>query len=162
MRNLLIILTLCFAISSSCTRLPDIQGTGSPTVQGVWEQQDLDTALETYTKHKFKFSCDSFYLEMEIKNKLHYFADTCSNDGKRIEYAKGIYVLKEDSLFLNGVYTKENYKQKISGCFNIGSYRHNFLVLGIADGNMNIRDLSNNVEGKLLRTATFECVPQPL
>lgn len=162
MRNLYIILISCIAISTSCTRLPDIQGTGSPLVQGVWEQVDLDSALESYTKHKFKFSCDSFYLEIQTKSKLHYFADTCSNNGLRVEYAKGIYVLKEDSLFLNGVYTKENYKQKISGCYNIGSYRHNFVLTDNEGGIIKFRDLSNNITGSLTRTAQFECVPQPL
>ncbi|MEE1884287.1 fumarate hydratase [Pedobacter flavus] len=162
MRNLLFIFFLFLSIVVGCKRLPDIQGEGYPQVQGVWIQDAIDTDLKNYTLHKFKFSCDSFYLELLVKNQINHFNDTCATNGDRKEYAKGIYALKGDSLFLKGTYTKENYKQKISGCYNIGSYRHNFLLLKSEEGKMSMRDLSNNLEANFTQTEKSTCTPKPL
>ncbi len=162
MRNYILLFLFVLVLSTGCERLPDIQGRGAESLQGVWEQDSISSEIENYTKHKFRFSCDSFYVELQVNNRINYFTDTCSTNGKRVEFAKGIYALKGDSLFLSGTYTKENYKQKISGCYNIGSYKHNFLITESANGRMSMRDLSNNQECIFKQTEKYVCEPKPL
>lgn len=146
-----------------CRRLPNVQGKGDTRVQGVWEQiASADTTSLMGARHDLKFSCDSFYLKLSVDARINYFTDTCTTNGRREEYAKGIYAVKDDTLMLSGTYTKANFKQKISGCYNIGRYRHNFLIIQRADEALIIRDLSNNQTCTLTLKEKINCIPKEL
>ncbi len=123
-------LLLISGLFASCSRLPNVQGKGEAFLQGVWNQDSIPHAgkLLNYTQHKFKFTCDSFYVDLTTHSKVNYYPDSCFNNGVWKEYAKGVYEVRNDSLILEGTYTKANYKQKISGCYQIGRYIKSFYI----------------------------------
>lgn len=151
----------CFLLFA-CRFNPNMQGRGSTELQGVWEQDSVqyqDKLLE-YTRHKFKFTCDSFYVTLNTKAKVNQFADSCFNDGNWSEYAKGTYVFRNDTLYILGTFTKENFKQKISGCHRIGQYLPVFVVKERSPERLVLKDQHINITLNLKQKIT--CDPKPL
>lgn len=149
---------------TGCTRLPDIQGRGSEAFQGVWSQDSIEneSKLLTYTKHDFRITCDSFYVNLVTHSKANYYSDSCFNNGIWKEYAKGVYAVRNDSLFLLGTYTKENYKQKISGCYQIGQYIKSFKILKMEKQKIVMESSDNQRIINLFLKERITCVPKSL
>lgn len=147
-----------------CERRPNVQGNGEVFLQGIWDQDSIPNAdkLMSYTSHRFKFTCDSFYVDLTTHAKVNYYEDPCFNNGVWKEYAKGVYEVRKDSLFLEGTYTKSNYKQKVSGCYTIGLYRKGFLVLPAMQKQLHLQSLSDQRELHLALKQAIVCVPKPL
>jgi len=163
-RGSLYLLTVALMFSLACRRLPDVQGNGAPFLQGVWQQDSIAHAdrLLNYTEHMFKFTCDSFYIEMTTHSKVNYYEDSCYHNGLWREYAKGTYHVRSDTVFLLGTYTKANYKQKISGCYRIGQYIKGFKILDSRKDSLILESTENQRELRLLLKTPIKCVPQPL
>ncbi|MET4081244.1 hypothetical protein ABIB40_001189 [Pedobacter sp. UYP30] len=121
---------LCIGLFASCVRRPNIQGKGTVFMQGVWNEDSVafSSRLKTFTQHGFKFTCDSFYVDLTTHSKVNFYEDSCFNNGLWKEYAKGVYAVKNDTLSLSGTFTHANYKQKLSGCYRIGRYERIFLI----------------------------------
>jgi hypothetical protein len=149
---------------TGCTRLPDIQGKGSDAFQGVWNQDNVEneSKLLTYTKHNFRITCDSFYVNLVTHSKANYYSDSCFNNGIWKEYAKGVYAVRNDSLFLVGTYTKENYRQKISGCYQVGQYIKSFKILKLEKQKIVMESSDNQRIINLFLKEQITCVPKPL
>lgn len=141
-----------------------MQGEGTEFLQGVWGQDSVLHAdkLLNYTRHKLKFTCDSFYVDMTTYSKANYYADSCFNNGVWKEYAKGTYQVRTDTLYLVGTYTKANYKQKISGCYQIGRYLKSFKVITAKADQLLLESLQDHRELDLSLKQAIICVPQPL
>ena len=148
----------------SCTRLPNVQGEGELFLQGVWSQDSIANSdqLLTYTKHDFKITCDSFYVDLTTYSKVNYYEDSCYNDGVWKEHAKGTYKVKGDTLFLEGNFTKPNYKQKISGCYRSGRYRPSFKIKSSEANNLILESLNDQRECALVLKEKVKCIPQEL
>jgi hypothetical protein len=157
-------LFLILCVSASCRRLPNVQGKGEAFLQGVWNQDSIPNAdqLLSYTQHKFKFSCDSFYVDLTTHSKVNYYADSCFNAGVWKEYAKGVYEVRGDSLFLAGVYTKANYKQKVSGCYKIGRYLMAFYIKSAEPTQLHLESMSNQNACNLVLKERLICEPKAL
>ncbi|WP_316792814.1 fumarate hydratase [Pedobacter frigoris] len=160
---------LCFllfvvVLAASCRRLPDVQGKGEGFLQGIWNQDSVVHAekLLSYTLHNFKFTCDSFYVDMVTHSKANYYSDSCFNNGVWKEYAKGTYQVRSDTLFLLGTYTKANYKQKISGCYQIGQYIKSFKIISAEPDQMVFESIENQRELKLTLKQAITCIPKAL
>lgn len=164
MLRLVLCLLLIMCVVTACRRLPNVQGKGETFLQGVWSQDTLLNAdkLLSYTQHKFKFTCDSFYVDLVTHAKVNYYSDSCFNDGVWKEYAKGVYEVKGDSLFLVGTYTKENYKQKISGCYKIGRYLKTFYIKSAEAEALDLEDISNQRTCRLVLKEHIVCEPKEL
>lgn len=126
-------------------------------MQGVWNEDSVafSSKLKTFTQHRFRFSCDSFYVDLTTRSKVNFYEDSCFNNGVWKEYAKGVYGVKNDTLSLGGTFTHENHKQKISGCYRIGRYERSFLIKK-ADSNVIIlvstadeREITLNLKQKI-------------
>lgn len=160
------LLALAFSLVAlnACSRLPNVQGKGEQFLQGVWEQDSVANAskLLNYTKHRFKISCDSFYVDLTTYSKVNYYEDSCFNKGVWKEYAKGTYVVKGDTLMLNGTFTKANYKQKLSGCFRSGRYLSSFKVKTAVKGSLSLESLNDHREVNLHLKEKITCVPKEL
>lgn len=155
---------LLISVATACRRLPNVQGNGEAFMQGVWNQDSISNSdrLLTYTQHKLKITCDSFYVDLTTHSKVNYHEDSCFNNGLWKEYAKGVYAVRQDSLFLEGTYTWSNYKQKISGCYHIGRYIKTFLIREQTDNSLTLLSLSNQRETKLILKEKIICVPKEL
>lgn len=163
MRNsCLIFIILCSVLS--CRRLPDVQGSGAGFLQGGWNQDSIENAgkLLSYTRHKFRFTCDSFYVELTTHAKVNYYSDSCFNNGVWQEYAKGTYRVRADTIFLSGTYTKANYKQKISGCYQIGQYLKSFRIVVREPELLVLESTENQRMVELSLKQKINCIPQPL
>ncbi|MCX2482135.1 fumarate hydratase [Pedobacter sp. MR2016-24] len=147
-----------------CERRPNVQGNGETFLQGVWNQDSIanSSTLMNYTQHHLKFTCDSFYVDMTTHSKVNYYEDPCYNNGVWKEYAKGVYEVRKDSLFLLGTYTKSNYKQKVSGCYTIGIYRKSFLIKSSGSQHLSLQSLSDQRDVNLVLKQKITCVPQQL
>jgi len=150
--------------SISCTRLPNVQGKGEALLQGVWNQDSVANADEllNYTQHRFKISCDSFYVDLTTYSKVNYYEESCFNKGVWKEYAKGTYSVKGDTLLLNGTFTKENYKQKVSGCYRNGRYLSNFKIKSSSANSLVLESLNDQRECKLVLKEKITCQPKEL
>jgi hypothetical protein len=156
-------LFFCLALSS-CTFNPNIQGKGADNLQGVWEEtpHPFRDSLLQYTSHHFKFTCDSFYVELSTRAKQNYYEDSCFNNGNWKEYAKGVYVVSHDTLYMLGTFTKSNYKQKLSGCYRIGQYLPVFLIKSSSSNNVELQGLQQHLPLTLKLKQKIVCNPKPL
>jgi len=163
-KYLYLIILLCLTAFLGCERRPNVQGNGETFLQGVWNQDSIANSakLLNYTQHHIKFTCDSFYVDLTTHSKVNYYEDPCYNNGIWKEYAKGVYEVRKDSLFLEGTYTKSNYKQKVSGCYTIGIYRKSFLVKSADASHLYLQGLSDQRDVKLVLKQKITCVPQEL
>jgi hypothetical protein len=148
----------------SCTRLPNVQGKGEVFLQGVWNQDSIANSVKllNYTQHRFKISCDSFYVDLTTYSKVNYYADSCFNKGVWKEYAKGTYAVKGDTLMLTGTFTKANYKQKASGCYRNGQYISNFKIKSSSSTSLVLENLNDQRECTLVLKEKITCVPKEL
>ena len=151
-------------LGASCKFNPDIQGRGATAFQGIWEEEPLvyrDSLLQ-YTRHQFKFTCDSFYANLTTTSRVNYYEDSCYNQGIWKEYAKGNYVVSGDTIYFNGTFTKENFKQKLSGCYRIGQYLPVFLIKSTSENTIELVDLEQHIPVTLKLKEKIICNPQPL
>lgn len=157
-------LLLISGLFASCSRLPNVQGKGEAFLQGVWNQDSIPNAgkLLSYTQHKFKFTCDSFYVDLTTHSKVNYYPDSCFNNGTWKEFAKGVYEVRNDSLILEGTYTKANYKQKISGCYQIGRYIKSFYIKSFEPTKLMLQSASDQRECNLVLKEKVICEPKEL
>jgi hypothetical protein len=164
--NLKISLILFLSVLSliACRRLPDVQGPGLASIQGVWNEDQVEhlDQLLNYTQQKIKFTCDSFYVELTTHSKVNYYEDPCYNNGIWKEYAKGVYRVKNDSLFLEGTYTKSNYKQKTSGCFQIGRYLKTIYISSIKKDKLIFENITDQRRSTMVLKEKVVCTPKAL
>ncbi len=149
---------------ASCSRRPNVQGSGEIFLQGIWNEDQVadSNQLLNYTQHRFKFTCDSFYVDLTTHSKANYYSDSCFNHGVWKEYAKGIYRVKKDSLFLEGTYTKSNYKQKVSGCYQIGTFLQTFIVKSSKADSLLLESITDQRQSTLVLKQKINCIPKAL
>ena len=166
LRRKIHLLSLVFALLScfSCTRLPDIQGKGEAILQGEWNQDSVANAsnLLSYTQYHFKITCDSFYVDLTTHSKVNYYEESCFNGGIWKEYAKGTYAINADTLILTGTFTKENYKQKVSGCYRDGQYLTSFKIKSTSSNQLSLESLNDQRECILNLKRRVVCVQKEL
>lgn len=149
--------------ASSCVRHSEMQDEGVDYFQGVWEQDSLpqQSALLEYTLHSFKITCDSMYTSMRVHQKVQRTTDSCYNGGTWTEYAKGVYVLRGDSILVEGVYTREDGKQKVSGCYRQGTYLPRFKITKTSDTTITLQSRYDQRPIHLSKKKDINCVPKP-
>jgi len=150
-------------LSSACVRHSAMQGEGADFLQGVWEQADIPRKGEMldYTLHRFRFVCDSVYTEMDVHAKVQRVSDSCYQNGRWTEYARGVYVIRGDSLIAEGVYTKPNGKYKASGCHRTGSsYMPRFRVAHHGADSLVLESLFDQRPIVLRKVGEVDCLPK--
>lgn len=164
LRHLYIILFTFSILQFACSPRPNIQGKGEAFMQGVWNQDSVafSNKLSNYTQHHFKITCDSIYIDLVTHSKLNLYEDSCYNNGVWKEYAKGVYAVKGDTLFVGATFTHANYKQKISGCYRIGRYDKNFLIKKKSANTLVLESLSDQREITLSLKEKVTCVQKEL
>lgn len=146
----------------SCQRHSDMQGEGADYLQGVWVQDSIpgQDQMLNYTIHELKFTCDSMYATMHIHNEVQTIPDSCYQQGEWTEYAKAVYSVRADSMIVDGVYTKPNGKQKISGCYRYGTYGPRFLIRSTSKDSLVLESRYDSRPIVLRKTADITCVPK--
>lgn len=133
-------------------------------MQGEWKEIPVayQSELLQYTQHQFKFTCDSFYVDLTTYSKTNVYADSCFNQGLWKEFAKGTYQERGDTLYLSGTFTKANGKQKISGCYRIGQYTNTLIIQKNTKNSLLLKSLSQQIPISLQLSKTVICEPKPL
>ncbi|MDF3077210.1 MAG: fumarate hydratase [Sphingobacteriaceae bacterium] len=167
MRPIFIVLSSIFilcTIAVSCKFNPNLQGKGTDFVQGIWEEDSVEYQgqLLEYTTHKFTFTCDSVYVVLNTVSKVNTNEDNCFNNGNWNEYAKGVYKISNDTLFVYSTFTQSDYKQKLSGCYRIGQYLPIFIVKKHTADSLYLQGLQEHLPVKLRMKQKTTCVPKPL
>jgi hypothetical protein len=157
----LIILALC----PGCTTNANLQGNGEVYLQGEWRQDTVpkEKQLLEYSIYHFRFSCDSFFVQINSFSKVNSGADTCMNLGKWSEYIRGSYQQRRDTLHLRGQFCNADYSLKQEGgCFRSGIYEEFFKVSKKTDSLVQFSSTSNviPINAHLIRRTT--CNPKPL
>ncbi len=149
---------------SSCKFNPNLQGKGSEDLQGLWEEESVAYQNERlqYSKHQFKFDCDSVYVTINTFAKYNTYPDSCFNNGRWTEYAKGVYQTINDTLLITATFTKANFKQKISGCYRIGQYLPAFIIRKNSGDTLHLEGLQDHLPLNLILKEKSVCVPKPL
>ncbi len=140
-----------------------MQTEGASFLQGVWKQEagSLHEELVHYNLHEFRFTCDSVYVVMQVRSQQKTVTDACYQDGRWTEYAKGIYVVRGDSLLVDGIYTQANGRQKISGCYRIGQYIPRFRIVRHTADSLYLESKYDQVPVLLAKADTVTCIPKP-
>lgn len=147
---------------TACERHSSIQSEGAKFLQGVWLQDSvpLQEQLLHYTLHEIKFLCDSMYTTMHINQKKQRVPDSCFNNGEWKEFAKAVYVVREDSLIVEGVFTKKDWKQKISGCHRQGQYLPRYKIVHVSKDSLILSNKYEQTPITLRKIKDVNCIPK--
>lgn len=162
--HIIIFTLLCLISLSACRFNPNVQGKGADLLQGKWKEvhQTYQDSLIQYTASNFKFSCDSFYVELDTRSTANYYGDHCFNSGRWKEYAKGNYVVSNDTLYLIGTFTKSNFKQKLDGCYRIGQYLPTYLIKETGEKRIELINIQEGYPLSIELQERIICKPKPL
>lgn len=164
-----------FLLLLACVPNKNFQTPGVDDLQGIWiekpgpEKSNPENLY--YSINTLRFSCDSVYITSQIHSRYNYEDPHCFNGGKWTEYQKAGYTLSHDSLILEGVYTKPNFRMKISGCYHSGNFHEVYKIkrlvhsLGVhADSKDSLILYPPHEEGKIhfFRSAQWKCKPHRL
>lgn len=160
----LLISILSVLAFNSCRFNPNLQGKGTDSLQGIWEEDSVDYQNERlqYSKHQFRITCDSVYITIKTFTKVNTYPDSCFNNGSWTEYAKGTYLTQNDTLIFNTTFTKSNFKQKISGCYRIGQYLPAFVIKKNTADSLYLESTQQHQQIKMSLKEKIVCVQKPL
>jgi hypothetical protein len=150
---------------SSCSFNANYQGKGADFLQGEWKQDSVDRQkqLVSYSLYHFRFTCDSFYVNIASASKVNYGADTCMSKGHWLEYAKGTYEVKTDTLNLKGFFCNADYSlKKEGGCFRFGAYEDSFKLSSKKDSALSLSSFNSTIPIRLKLVKRISCVEKPL
>lgn len=147
---------------SSCVRHSEMQSEGADYLQGVWIQDSIlhQSQMMDYTLHEFRFVCDSVYTTMQVHAKMQRISDSCYNNGEWTEYARGVYVVRGDSLIGEGIYTRPNGKYKTSGCHRTGTYLPRYRIAYHDADSLVLESRFDQRPVILRKTHGITCVPK--
>lgn len=156
------LLVMAFFSVSACEFHSEYQHEGAEYLQGVWVQDSVafQDELIQYTLHELKFTCDSIYAVLHTHTSALNIADSCYNNGSWTEYAKGVYVVRGDSLLVDGLYTRADSKQKISGCYRSGQYLPRFKIVRYSTDSLELHSRYDQRAILLRKTQDITCVPR--
>ena len=154
-----------FTLLTGCWFNPNKQGKGEVYLQGEWQQDSIPNQkrLLEYSLYRLKFSCDSFFVQINSFSKVNNGPDTCMRPGHWSEYIKGTYQQRSDTLHLKGQFCNPDYTLKEdAGCFRIGIYEEFFKVSRKTDSVIQFASTSNiiPVNARLIKHTT--CNPKAL
>jgi len=154
-----------FTLLNGCWFNPNTQGKGEIYLQGEWQQDSIpnQSRLLEYSLYHLKFSCDSFFIQMNSFSKVNNSADTCVHSGHWSEYLKGTYRQRNDTLFIKGQFCNPDYSLKEdAGCLRIGIYEEAFKIKKQTDSLIQFASTSNviPINAHLIKHTT--CNPKPL
>jgi hypothetical protein len=150
---------------AACSLNPSVQGKGQDYLQGEWKQDSvpMQRQLLRYSLFKFKFTCDSVYMQIESHAKVNTGMDSCMNKGQWKEYVRGTYQQRNDTLHIKGNFCNADFTlKKQAGCFPSGPYEETFIVSKKAASTVQFVSTSNVIPVNLHLIKRTTCVPKPI
>lgn len=155
---------MCLLLGSACKFNPNVQGEGEPYLQGVWIQDTIahQDQLLNYSLYRLKFTCDSVYITLKTFSKVKTVVDSCYGDGQWEEYARGVYLVRNDSLLIESTFTRSNWRQKLSGCHRIGQFLPRFKIIKHTADSLYLESQYYQTPINLRKIEQITCVPKAL
>lgn len=151
---------------ASCHRNSPYQKKGEIALQGIWKEDTSALhavpARMAVTRYQFRFTCDSVYMVLNTHATQDYFASPCYAGGNYTEYVKGTYEIHRDSLVISGVFTHDNYKMKVAGCYRSGNIRFWYKIMEQKPGMLKLRNSDEHGPIFITRRSTCNCVPRKI
>ncbi|HVW95396.1 MAG TPA: hypothetical protein VHA56_05480 [Mucilaginibacter sp.] len=161
-----VVVTLLLACCVSCRFNPDTQTRGQTWIQGEWRQDSVPAQklLLSYSLHDIKFNCDSFFMTIHSFSKVDTGGgDTCMISGKWVEYCKGTYVQRHDTLRMKGEFCNADKSIKDENtCLRSGTYEEYFKISKKTDSLVQFASISSVIPIKAHLIKRTNCVPKPL
>lgn len=159
-----LLIGMCLFFCTACKFNPNIQGEGEAFLQGVWLQETTphQDRLLTYSLYKLKFTCDSVFITVKTFSKVKKVVDSCYANGQWEEYARGVYLVRNDSLLIESTFTHPNWRQKLSGCHRIGQFLPRFKVLKHTPDSLYLQSQYYHTAVDLRKIEDITCIPKPL
>jgi hypothetical protein len=160
----IIFYSIIISLFYSCRFNENIQGTGADFLQGKWTQDSVEkqNSLINYSLHQFRFSCDSFFVQIQTFSKVKAAVDTCMHGGEWKEYAIGTYRMTSDTLYLKGFFATPEYIIKEDGCLRKGIYEEAFVIRLENQSQLQLNGLYSTIPLKLRLQEKSICEPKPL
>ncbi len=161
---LFVVMGMCFLFFNGCTFNPNIQGEGESYLQGVWVQNSVPNQdpLLNYSLYTLKITCDSVYITLKTFSKVRNVVDSCYGNGEWNEYARGVYLVRNDSLLVESTFTRSNWRQKLSGCYRIGQFLPRFKLVKHTKDSLYLESQYYQTPVNLRKIEDITCVPKPL
>jgi hypothetical protein len=161
-RSSISILVILMLILTSCKFNSKMQNPGAEFIQGSWTAENVPNQdqLQRYELYDFQFNCDSVYVKIKTSSKTKMEVDSCYGNGEWAEYARGVYVVRGDSLIIEATYTHDDWRQKLTGCHHIGQYLPRFKITQQATDSLYLENRYSHIPIQLRKTATNTCVPK--
>ncbi len=159
-----LLLPFCLLLAA-CSFNPSLQGKGEDYLQGEWKQDSIpmQKQLLSYSLFKFKFSCDSVFIEQSSVSKVNSGMDSCMNAGHWKEYIRGTYHQSHDTLHIKGNFCNADYSlKKQASCFRSGPYEEFYKVSKKTDSLVQFSSTSNVIPVNLHLIKKTSCTPKPL
>ena len=156
---------LLLAFPSSCHLNPDVQKPGEGYLQGEWQQDSIanQKQLLSYSLYHLKFSCDSFYVTIQSFSKVNTGADSCMVPGHWIEYCRGTYEQRRDTLQLKGQFCNPDFTIKDDkGCFRSGDYDETFKLHKKRGSLVQFASTTNVIPINAHLVKRISCHPKPI
>lgn len=162
MRNIIFTFFFLVTISSACTFNKKEQVGGIDFLQGKWSEDKIENKaqLVSYQQHDFKFTCDSFYLQIKSYAKVNLNGGACYDKNEWKEYAKGYYELIGDTLKLEGNFVSKEFKFKPeNSCYRVGKFQENFILIKEEKSSQIIimKSLQTNLTHQLILKEKGDC-----
>jgi hypothetical protein len=157
-------LTLLLSISA-CWPNPNTQTGGQDYLQGEWQQDSVPAQkqLVCYALHHFRFSCDSFFMTINYYSKVNYGADSCMKSGHWVQYTRGHYEQRNDTIFLKGQYCNPDFTiRETPACTGMGVYAEIFKVAKKAGANIQLSSTSSVISINARLVKKTSCSIKPL
>ena len=154
---------LLSAFASACSFNPDMQTPGQGYLQGEWQQDSVagQKRLVNYSLYHLKFSCDSFFVSIHSYSKVS--TDPCTSKGQWMEYCKGTYTQRNDTLHMKGLFCNADMTIKDDkGCFRSGDYEEFFKISKITDSLIRFASTTNVIPINAHLIKRTSCIPKPL
>jgi len=153
------------AFGSGCQLNPNMQTPGESYLQGEWQQDSIpgQNRLLSYSSYHLKFTCDSFYFVIKSFSKVNTGADSCMRSGYWVEFVKGTYLQKNDTLHLKGLFCNADWTIKDDkGCFRYGDYEEFFKAVKKTDSLVSLQNTTNVIPINARLTKKNTCHPKPI
>ena len=159
------LLAFTFLLQTACKFNPDMQTPGQTYLQGEWQQDrvTMQKQLVNYSLYNLKFNCDSFFVQIKTFSKANTGSDSCAQSGQWIEYAKGTYEQRNDTVNVRGLFCNPDYSYKNpEGCFRSGVYEESFKVAKKTDSVLQFNPTSSVIAFNARLIKRTVCTPKPL
>jgi hypothetical protein len=134
---LLVVVANACKKSNKCTQ----RNLQSGDLTGTWQSRQEGDIVFAATVYHLRFDGTSFFIKEQHFSDIADTSTVTCPTYNYSEYEEGAYLLRGDTIFLDGSYADSTYHAIDTGCFNTGAY-HNLYIAKIGCDSIYLSPLS--------------------